>query len=552
MKRKATGIDNQTCSICLGHAFCDECVLVAPPVQECGHTFCDECILAFPSVRGPEPRCPVCFGHEYEIESSEIVRGDEIGRGTLGAVYAGTWARRQYVLPAPIALKVIEAATLGAAEERAGVERRLRREVAILSARASTLRASFLVQFRGVIWHEDGGATLVMERAEKSLRALLAERRLTFAECLDLGMQLLDALAHLHSHNIVHRSVKPSNILVFRRRSGRLEFKLADYGVTFPGAASAATAASMAGTAAYAAPETLLGEGPAHFAGDVYGAAVVLNEALAGRAPFAGVPPFQVLRRATAGQRPELATEAVPAAVHALLKRMWAAEAAVRPSAEEARSALLTIISSPTAISSDQLRRFFARLFIRFQESGTVLEYLFSNRINVKAAAQHGKATFFPNEWSAFKAALFHFTRTDLYPSEHEKPFVKVLNFRARTSSNGDWIDLTRPNPNIRLQEGGVLIVDAVLEREPPSLMLITVKSLGETEVVIVAHPDLLLEEFKDMYQDRTGVLPDQQRMVSQQRILEDGKTFRHYGIQEDITINVVLKLRGDWCVDNH
>eukprot|EP00741_Cyanophora_paradoxa_P003596 tig00000093_g3493.t1 len=122
-----------------------------------------------------------------------------------------------------------------------------------------------VVQFYGLVLvrEADGGVTLVTERADTSLRTLLADpdRRLSLAECLDLGEQVLAALAHLHSRNIVHRDVKPGNILVFRGEGGRLQFKLTDFGIALKLAGAASTATAAVGTFAYAAPEALRGEG---------------------------------------------------------------------------------------------------------------------------------------------------------------------------------------------------------------------------------------------------------------------------------------------------
>ena len=97
--------------------------------------------------------------------------------------------------------------------------------------------------------------------------------------------QLLGALAATHALGIVHRDVKPSNVLV--RRDGLV--KLGDFGVVrFAGApASAATQEHAPGTAEYMSPEQVQ-SGPLDARADLYAAAIVLYEMLAGRTPFPG------------------------------------------------------------------------------------------------------------------------------------------------------------------------------------------------------------------------------------------------------------------------
>eukprot|EP00741_Cyanophora_paradoxa_P004198 tig00000788_g4078.t1 len=530
MKRKRDGdADSLDCAVCLEQ-------LRQPSTLSCNHTFCRECILALPGVREAVGRgeeaptaCPLCrrqvrvprevpvnpvirdmleqlaqagrSSGAPEVPASEVVRGAAIGHGAMGMVFAGTWGGR------PVALKVVDAAALGAVGEREAAARRLRREAAILS----TVRHPGVVQFYGVVNEAGGGATLVMERAETSLRALLAERRLSLAECLDLGAQVLGALAHLHARNIVHRDVKPGNILVFRGEGGRLQYKLTDFGIAFAGASSTATAA--VGTFAYAAPEALRGEGRADFAGDVYGAAVLLNEALAGRLPFPGVHLFQVMQRVTAGQRPESATEGVPAAVRALVQRMWAGEAAARPSAAEARRALEMATSgspAPSAPCPNELREFSLRLWIGFEDSSTV--FLYRKRVDC------GRDCSVPNAWETFDKVLRNVRGLEFVGARdssdryHRAFYVRqlqqrrgVVRFRARTSDHGEWIDLTLPDPVVRLREGGTLVLEGTLERE---------EKLPRDATMQIYAKTVTVEDLKWKIQDKEGIPPGESALT--------------------------------------
>ena len=141
---------------------------------------------------------------------------------------------------------------------------------------------------------EDGGHSfIVMEYVEgQTLGALLADGPLTIEKTLDIGVQLAEALAFAHAHGVVHRDVKPGNIIV--TPAGRV--KLLDLGlarISRPsptaddGSVNTSEPTLPAGTPAYMAPEQLFGA-PADPAADVYATGVVLFELLTGRRPFEG------------------------------------------------------------------------------------------------------------------------------------------------------------------------------------------------------------------------------------------------------------------------
>jgi len=133
----------------------------------------------------------------------------------------------------------------------------------------------------------DGLHYLTMEYVEgPTLRQILAERgTLPVPAVLTLGRQLCRALGHAHQHGVVHRDVKPHNLVV--TPAGLL--KVMDFGTARPVGASRGLTESGAlfGTPAYMAPELLRG-GAVDARADVYAAGVVLFEALVGRPPFTG------------------------------------------------------------------------------------------------------------------------------------------------------------------------------------------------------------------------------------------------------------------------
>jgi serine/threonine-protein kinase len=132
---------------------------------------------------------------------------------------------------------------------------------------------------------EDGGRPyIVMECVEgENLADVLASRgRIAPDEVQALALQGAEGLAHAHAAGLVHRDIKPQNLLL--RSDGTL--KIADFGIARAAEATALTqAGTVLGTAAYLSPEQALGEdvGPE---ADVYSLGAVLYELLTGRPPF--------------------------------------------------------------------------------------------------------------------------------------------------------------------------------------------------------------------------------------------------------------------------
>jgi serine/threonine protein kinase len=101
---------------------------------------------------------------------------------------------------------------------------------------------------------------------------------------LQVFRQLLLALAHMHAKGLVHRDVKPENIIV----AGTDEARLVDFDLSGP-AAEAFKKPLRVGTLPYLAPEQVLGQSPGPEA-DVYAAGVILYWILSGEHPFVGAP----------------------------------------------------------------------------------------------------------------------------------------------------------------------------------------------------------------------------------------------------------------------
>jgi eukaryotic-like serine/threonine-protein kinase len=148
-----------------------------------------------------------------------------------------------------------------------------------------------------------------------------------------IGRDIAGALAHAHSHGIVHRDVKPANVLV--DRDGRAH--LADFGIARTAEASGLTATGMTmGTAAYLAPEQVTG-GKTGPPADVYALGLVLIEAFTGKPAYEGSTAEAALARLN--RDPEI-PDYVPGEWTSLLRSMTSREVVGRPPTEMVAAAL--------------------------------------------------------------------------------------------------------------------------------------------------------------------------------------------------------------------
>jgi len=147
----------------------------------------------------------------------------------------------------------------------------------------------------------DGTPFIAMEQAGgMTLRKLVLEQSpLSLARVRGLMAQLLEGLAAIHAAGIVHADIKSSNVLV-DTSGGADHLTIIDFGLARPGTsrkpAGGTPSDQIVGTPEYMAPEVLRGEVPTTRA-DVYSAAIVAYELIAGITPFGGTPLVEVVRR---------------------------------------------------------------------------------------------------------------------------------------------------------------------------------------------------------------------------------------------------------------
>ncbi len=253
------------------------------------------------------------MGGRYRLE-------ERIATGGMGDV----WKCEDTVLGREVALKVLQPAML----EEPGFAERFRAEARVMA----TINHPGVVSVYdyGESSLEGGGsvAYLVMEYVEgEPLHRVLANvGRLAPARVMDLIAQAADALQAAHDRGIVHRDVKPGNLLV--RPNG--ELVLTDFGIARSALTGNLTAVgAVLGTASYVSPEQASGTGNITPASDIYSLGVVAYQCLAGHRPFEGENPIEVAMKHVRDEPPPLPAD-VPENVRSVVIRAMSKDVAAR------------------------------------------------------------------------------------------------------------------------------------------------------------------------------------------------------------------------------
>ncbi len=254
-----------------------------------------------------------------DIGISGIENVVEIGRGGFAVVYSAY----QPAYNRTVAIKVLMVV---------GLDDTMRRRF------QTECRAMGSLSFHpGIVTMHEAGFTsegkpyLVMERMSGSLsQRVKRSGPLGWRDAVDIGVKLAAALETAHRSGVLHRDVKPANVLI----SGIGEPQLSDFGIArVVGGPETRTGGAISGTIAHAAPEVLEGLRPT-FASDVYSLGSTLFEIMAGTAPFArdtdeSIVPM--IRRIATDEVPELGDRGVPLAVFEVLRRTMEKDPSRRP-----------------------------------------------------------------------------------------------------------------------------------------------------------------------------------------------------------------------------
>jgi len=233
---------------------------------------------------------------QYALGENYELRG-LLGRGGFGAVYAA-WDRK---LEREVAVKVLRYDLFPSPS----VIERFEREA---KAVAKLTHAHILPVY--AVGEGHGLAYMVMPKVEgRTLRSVLdREKPLPVSEAVRITAELAEALQAAHDRGIVHRDVKPENILLDGEARS---VQLMDFGIakaTTPGEVGLTGTGMIVGTPPYMSPEQLRGEGDVSPQTDVYALGVVVYEMLAGQLPYDGQSVAELTLQHTAHAVPDLAT----------------------------------------------------------------------------------------------------------------------------------------------------------------------------------------------------------------------------------------------------
>lgn len=331
--------------------------------QACGNVvpsdarFCGGCGVAIVRHQGPL----VVEGASLDLGWGRVIVGPMLGEGGMGTVHRG-WL---YFNPrGPFAGRVQEEVAVKALHRSLSGRAHVRR---LFLGEAEALRELShpnIVWFWGLCEGEreagrEPQLAIVMELVSGEPLSDVIDRHVAraqagglpampFARSWHYFQQLLGALAATHQLGIVHRDVKPANLLI--RHDGTA--KLTDFGIArMPADAMAESGGMQPGTGAYMAPEQVLGQ-PLDGRSDLYSAAIVLFEMLTGRTPFDEPDRSEMLVRAMQVETPPPPIRDflphAPAVLHGIFERALAKDPAERyPTAIALGDAIRAALSLP-------------------------------------------------------------------------------------------------------------------------------------------------------------------------------------------------------------
>jgi serine/threonine-protein kinase len=262
-----------------------------------------------------------------------------LGRGGSGSV----WLARDEQTGLDVALKIVPREGKRAARAAREMEA------------ASRLRHERCV--RAYDFGEDPGHVYIAYEyvRGRTLREVLRSDQVADADAVEIAAQVLDGLAHAHRRGIIHRDVKPSNVLV-EEESG-IAVRVLDFGLAqFDEADTLTAVGDVPGTLAYISPERLTG-GEATERSDVWAVGVILWEALAGSHPFWGVPLPDVASTIASGAPPLSARRGdLPRRLLAAVDAALAVDPAKRPPAARLAAELREVFIAPSGGHPERTR----------------------------------------------------------------------------------------------------------------------------------------------------------------------------------------------------
>jgi serine/threonine protein kinase len=279
---------------------------------------------------------------------------------------------------------------------------------------------------------------LVMEYIEgQDLRDLLKDRGpFQWKAALDIIDQLATALEHAHQHNVVHRDIKPQNMMI-ENDSGLL--KVLDFGIARIPTLPSLTQSGFVGSPYYVSPEQAMGE-EVDIRSDIYSSGIVLYELLSGNIPFDAKSPWSIISQHISSDPPPIEFEAdddVPEGIHSLIERMVTKRPEDRFQTPTALRRAIGAVLAGQPVPHDTLD---TRLIISADQQAEMAESLYQRALEAIDAQEWARAVDLLNQVIALNPDHTE-AAEKLTRAKQESILISLYAATKRSIRAGNWED---------------------------------------------------------------------------------------------------------------